>query len=411
MGLLGTNNITTTLVGNAIGSAIRTVSGLCSNINVNKFSKFKPIEFDSDIGLTQQNFIDANYGLEIEPMSDMKNTEGKQWKYNKPTSKFRLGDFRNYYHEAPIALLQKKGQTYTVNRFNGSGADISFDILPAPSGYENYCLNVGNLYPISGLNGVLLNNYYLGAAIYNNGGTLKGIYYAYYPIKYTQGTGAEMLGATIYLSAGNYFVSDYNPIESYLSGNYTVYLFITNYGKDLAEGSIRRYWPVNFTSQFPQNIAMNILDISEIFEIDIIGIRPQSGIWNDGSTSFRVGTITEEMRGFDYLFDIKMNIYNKTSETVYLNLYNCKLFFSKLDSWGGSSYRASISMGKNQLKSINANSYIEVTWGPIQPFPDTFPPSPGTLSLSPHLHYMNNDNVDQFPEIPQQTIITFNYGA
>lgn len=411
MGLLGTNNISTTVVGNAIGSAIRILSGLCTSVHVNKFSKYKPIEFSSSVGLTEQNYLDANYGLLIESMSDMKNTEGKQWKYNKPTSNYRLGDFRNYYHEAPVALLQKRGATYSVNRFNGSGAEIVFDILPAPSGYENYCLNVGNLFPQFGLDGVLLNNYYLGAVIYDSGGVLKGIYYAYYPIKYTQGTGAEMLGATIYLSTGNYFVSDYNPIESYLSGNYTVYLFITNDGKDLGEGSIRQYWPVNYTSSFPQSIAMNILDISEIFEIDIIGIRPQSGIWNDGSTDFRIGTITEAMRGFDYMFDIKMTIYNKTSETVYLNLYNCKLFYSKIDTWGGTPYRTSMPMGINQLVTINANSSIDVIRGPIQPFPDTFPPSSGSLSLTPHLHYMNNDNVDQFPEIPLPTIVTFNYGV
>ena len=109
---LGTTNISTTLVGNAIGISSKDVGTLCSSPAINKWSKHKPVIYPA-ISTTGNwwKAVDGNCGLSIPEYSNINNlvtaiTNGVTWNYNKPTggasSPYRLGDFRGYAHDAYI---------------------------------------------------------------------------------------------------------------------------------------------------------------------------------------------------------------------------------------------------------------------------------------------------------------------
>lgn len=121
MAALPNTGITTSMVANAIGAASNDVGTLCSHSNVNKWAKHKPIEYNKVTGLSEQDFINANYGLSAQEDSQIKTYQWcntgtlaaliypSEWVYNKPqggsSSPYRLGDFREYNHYAasPIA--------------------------------------------------------------------------------------------------------------------------------------------------------------------------------------------------------------------------------------------------------------------------------------------------------------------
>jgi hypothetical protein len=108
---LSSTGITTSLVGNAIGSSSRNVGALCSSPLINEWSKWKPIS--SNVGtMTIAELKDKNYGISIlsahnltSLVSAIKDNSNLGYKYNKPTGgPYRLGDFRNYEHNAAMPL-------------------------------------------------------------------------------------------------------------------------------------------------------------------------------------------------------------------------------------------------------------------------------------------------------------------
>lgn len=108
---LPNTNISTTLVGDLVGSLLRNVSGLCIHANVNKWSKKKPtsmVGFPTEWYKASDNF----YGLD--PVND--------WAYIKPSggpsSPYRLGDFRGYEHDQaltmPPSYVLKSGTSFAA---------------------------------------------------------------------------------------------------------------------------------------------------------------------------------------------------------------------------------------------------------------------------------------------------------
>lgn len=412
MAILRTTNITTTLVGNAIGSSSSKVGELCTHANINKFSRYKPIEFNKSSGLTHSDYESARWGLSVEKLTDVRNPSNKQWKYEKPsTYARRLGDFREYNHNAPIALLQTKGTTFLVNTFDGNAdKTIDFAIKPSPTDEEAYCLNVSHIKPVEEI-GVLLDNYYLGAAIYQ-GDTLKGEYFSYDKIKYSEGQDADINGYSIMLSNGSRFNSNDEPIENYPAGSYTIYLFISKYDVTIPDGMIQMYWVINHDASHPQAIATTVPVLNDIFGIELLGIRPTGGVWADLSTDFKHGTISQAVRGSYRIFHAKYRISNKTSETVYLDLDDpytgMFLFFNHIYSWGGEVYRSWMLAGEGTI-SIETNSYYDLLIRLNILFPETPVDATGSLSLGLHLHRHPDDSVDQFIEdvFPKSIILEY----
>lgn len=144
---LGSTGITTSLVGNAIGSSSRNVGALCSSSLINEWSKWKPIS--SNVGtMTLAELKNRNYGISIlsantpdSLVTQIKNNSNLGYKYNKPiggaNSPYRLGDFRNYDHSAPMPV----GASYK----NGDSVNISGVTSSNHASYEKILMGIENM--------------------------------------------------------------------------------------------------------------------------------------------------------------------------------------------------------------------------------------------------------------------------
>lgn len=403
--------MTITEIQTLIGSTSHLVTVLCTHNNVNKFSRYKPIEWPSNLSITTTNFADANYGLIVQEAIDDKNSYGAEWYYNRPyLYAKRMRDFDSYYHAAPIALLQKKGTTFTVNRFEVGGVGtIPFDILSATVGYETSCLTVGDITPQSGSN-VLLGHHYLAAAIYQ-GNDFKGRYYSKLPISYST---LEMKGASICLSDSPAVFNSEDPyIESYKAGSYDMYLYITDYAVDPL-GELRHFWPINFTTAYPGVIATTILGLDTTFELELIGVKPTGSNWLDGGSDFRNGTISYASYTTLAQFDIKYTIKNVSATQVVINLANIRSYFYRISAWNLadpvtiSRDYAVMGAGLLYLDPNVSAEIISTIWAFPQPAEAPSWATVGTLDLVAKIYYGTSESDEQFTENPTNTI-SFEY--
>lgn len=124
MAALPNTGITTTLVGQTLGSSSRDVGTLCTHPNINKWSKWKPVRFNKVSGLTLANLQSVNFGFLIPTDSNNDYTILLEpWEYLKPRGGaqnefYRLGDFRNYNHNS-VRLITVP-EMRTLNAINGS---------------------------------------------------------------------------------------------------------------------------------------------------------------------------------------------------------------------------------------------------------------------------------------------------
>ena len=99
---LGTTGISATLVANTIGVGSNDVGTLCTSNKINKWSKKKPVSYQTSSSLTDAQLKETNYGFNITSNTNLDSPTG--WSYVRPTggmtSPYRLGDFRGYNHEA-----------------------------------------------------------------------------------------------------------------------------------------------------------------------------------------------------------------------------------------------------------------------------------------------------------------------
>ena len=107
---LGTTNISTSLVAQTIGEGSNDVGTLCKSTKINKWSKWKPIAVPKPTGLTVTELIAHNCGFTIPYYDQLEKFQNLgEWIFNPPrgvytgvNEPFRLGDFRNYNHDAPV---------------------------------------------------------------------------------------------------------------------------------------------------------------------------------------------------------------------------------------------------------------------------------------------------------------------
>lgn len=169
---LGETDITTTLVGNAIGNASRNVGVLCTSTTINKWSRKKPVDQHGTpnwweatnplYGGSATDKFSLTVSALTNGLSDVDNASGDVliadsfWTYNRPRgnyalyplSGFRLGDFRGYEHAAERTLA-------VTNYPEGEQVGYlssSFDYTSAPSttgglsvidfGIQNYYFGV-----------------------------------------------------------------------------------------------------------------------------------------------------------------------------------------------------------------------------------------------------------------------------
>jgi hypothetical protein len=169
---LPTNGITTSLVGQAIGTSSRKVNTLCSHSNINKWSRWKPIPLAKVTGITDLDLIENGFGLTYQWATNINSVLGVQgFEYVKPqggaTSPFRLGDFRKYNHDAiiPIGTGENSSPAFTIKKgsaqWQNENAITSFRVNTTPANI--YEIGYQDLYPIS-----LTKGLYLGVHLTNS---------------------------------------------------------------------------------------------------------------------------------------------------------------------------------------------------------------------------------------------------
>jgi hypothetical protein len=97
---LGTTNITTTLVGNLIGSSSHSLSVLCTYGSINMWSRYKPTK-----GTTGSNWWkgdDGFCGFSLPTLTAPDTYSPTNWTYLQPIVNYRLGDFRGYEHNSNL---------------------------------------------------------------------------------------------------------------------------------------------------------------------------------------------------------------------------------------------------------------------------------------------------------------------
>lgn len=166
--MLPSTGISSSLVANELGISAHNWSALCTNGNINMWSRWKPID-TSVAQINEQALSQVRYGLDYPQTANINttissfdgNTNG--WIYTKPKggiySPYRIGDFRNYNHTA----------FPTIRSFSNSSTAVSKD----PTGVVG-----GNIVVNTDINSVRLQdipelqNYYFGIIV-ENGGNIK----------------------------------------------------------------------------------------------------------------------------------------------------------------------------------------------------------------------------------------------
>ena len=140
---LGTTNISMSAVRTLLGESSWTLSGLCTSANINKWSKYKPVR-----GTWPAGEWPYTYGVLVD----------SSWAYVQPNNNYRLGDFRNYDHDAlpPIKLvdypdasqLNKENLNFAIEINNDSSTALNLTDLGLnwvnPEGYY-FCIKVGGV--------------------------------------------------------------------------------------------------------------------------------------------------------------------------------------------------------------------------------------------------------------------------
>lgn len=166
---LGATGITTSLVGNALGTTSRNVGGLCSSSLVNPWSKWKPISSTATT-MTLAILKSANYGITIKSATTLTNllslvqaNNNLGFVYNKPiggaNSPYRLGDFRNYEHSSaiPVLSMYEDGDVIPILGVDASYA-TGIDGMESADEVDDSQKNLvkNNIYPSGLTRGVLI---------------------------------------------------------------------------------------------------------------------------------------------------------------------------------------------------------------------------------------------------------------
>ena len=144
---LPNTNISVAMVKAELGAATNDVGQLCIHPNINKWSKWKPVRLNKLTGVTELDIISTEYGLVIdEERDDMGSVDGwLNWHHDKPggglvNEFYRLGDFRNYNHNAgPKYVFDLKKTSFNLP----DDRNISINLLSSNYEIDLSALTVG----------------------------------------------------------------------------------------------------------------------------------------------------------------------------------------------------------------------------------------------------------------------------
>ena len=390
---LPNSNISVAMVKAELGASTNDVGQLCIHPNVNKWSKWKPVNHSSVVPLTGSQFAALKYGINIFELSSTVGTtyNTRNWAYNKPTtiSPKRLTDFCQYEKLAPVPLIQNHGTEEIVfAKFVNVNTNIMFDILRTPAELDGYCLNIENIATEGG--DVIAGNYYLAADIYPRGATSGTPIYTIYSLN------------KIGYSTGTYNEDDRSirlDEPSIPSGNYAYHLYISTHNETVPTGEIRKNYPINWTSAYPNKINMSVKTLEEQFTINFVGIMPATGSWPDGTTSTKIGALQNYGSGSSSDFGTLRNfvarfmITNRTGRTVYIPRNQLRVNYNYKNTWTDgviSNTYGSVETGGDIILSSGASAFFNS--GTLRLLPTNIPFESIDITVFPNfkLFYYNS---------------------
>lgn len=168
-----------------LGVSSTNVGTLCGSSNIKRWSKNKPVVYNTQNELTDAQRKDANYGFSSDiaywtrlssmatgfmtnnpsPANGGWPLQGDEWDYIKPGSGnwCRMGDFTNYWHGAETPVVGRLSTTNASYKTGDSTMLVQFEIAPT----DSHILNLSDLGLWSGSAKIAeFANMYLGVCFY-----------------------------------------------------------------------------------------------------------------------------------------------------------------------------------------------------------------------------------------------------
>ena len=240
---LPNSNISVAMVKAELGASTNDVGRLCIHPNVNMWSKWKPVRFNSVSPITQANLEAVNYGIgwnsyaSIDAVKTAYENREDVLSYRKPrgglyNEPYRLGDFRNYEHSAiqPIA-----GASVTQQAQNIAGGQTKI----VGSVFINGLPKVGEI----GWGDLNFGGRKLAMALYSGGDLIK---------------------TAVANNSGDMFVEmdTRSPLPVLSAGIYNACLFFTNAAGGTS--SLLRGVPNHLRFGYPVQVLSNLVLISVV---------------------------------------------------------------------------------------------------------------------------------------------------
>lgn len=151
-----------------LGESSTVLNTLCRSDRINKWSKHKPVEYNSPVGITDDAIKSKNFGLKpgvksgniINSLTKFDDVKEADWFYEKPHTFLRLGDFREYYHHAEPFIKTRLANNIEINQFNGQTYTFAPDVILQD--IDNRTISLSDLR-------TMLNGYYYAVAIKGTG--------------------------------------------------------------------------------------------------------------------------------------------------------------------------------------------------------------------------------------------------
>lgn len=195
--MLSNTGITTSLVASTLGYGSNSIGALCTSNKINKWSKYKPTKGTTYKGANGDCGLSIPSTNSIAGIINIVNT-GTTWSYDRPTgeaaSPYRLGDFRNYNHNAvsPIAVDVQE------NAYISAGStQVSMFFNE-----DNYTVTLPDI------------------------DSIKNCYFGAYMVNTNMSTGARIITANNPIISGVTYVDI--PISDITAGNYYVYPLLSD---------------------------------------------------------------------------------------------------------------------------------------------------------------------------------------
>lgn len=137
-----------------LGAATDDCGLLCTHPNINKWSKWKPVPFPTEVELTYAQLQSVNFGLSA-PLNNAnyQNVVGIKWIYNRPTggasAPFRIGDFEGYDKEAAAIITIPDGVAFNRSSISNYLYQVAINRGGASStsiGIDDFTTAIGNMY-------------------------------------------------------------------------------------------------------------------------------------------------------------------------------------------------------------------------------------------------------------------------